>query len=50
MDDEIIFEAVSSACTDELPVGDAALAWKKLKSIYIKHQRAGQCKYSCGIN
>jgi len=26
VDDEISFEAVSSACTDELPDGDLALA------------------------
>jgi len=36
MDDEISFEAVSTACTDQLPDGDAALAWKKLESIYAK--------------
>jgi len=28
--------STSSACTDELPDADAALAWKKLESIYAK--------------
>jgi len=36
VDDPISFEAVSSACTDDLPDGDAALAWSKLESIYAK--------------
>jgi len=36
VDDPISFEAVSSACTDSLPDGDAALAWEKLKNIYAK--------------
>jgi len=36
VDDEIRFEAVGSACTDQLPDGDAALAWKKLESIYAR--------------
>jgi len=36
VDDPISFEAVSSACTDSLPNGDAVLAWKKLRNIYAK--------------
>ena len=36
VDDPISFEAVSSACTGDLPDGDAALAWSKLESIYAK--------------
>jgi len=40
VDDEISFEAVSSACTDQLPDEDAALAWKKLESIYAKKPAA----------
>ena len=35
VDDPISFEAVSSACTDSLPNGDAcSLAWEKLENIY----------------
>jgi len=31
--DPISFEAISSACTDSLPDGDATLAREKLKNI-----------------
>jgi hypothetical protein len=36
MQDDVSFEAVSSACTDDLPDGDAALAWEHLESINSK--------------
>jgi len=36
LDDPISFEAVSSACTDSLSDGDAALAWEKFKKFYAK--------------
>ncbi len=36
VNDEISFEAVSSACTNELPDGNADSTSKKLESIYAK--------------
>jgi len=37
VDDKIsFFEAISTACTDQLPDGDASLAWRKVESIYAK--------------
>ena len=36
VDDVVSFETVSSARTEELPDGDAHLAWKKLEQVYAK--------------